>query len=612
MTDAWQPGKTYPPGSLVRPRATPPVVRPNIPNPDFETGDWTGWTQAPGWTLSQNAHYSGAWSLQLAANAGQLQDVVSTNKVPVNVGQGIRVQVMVQQGAASSGDAGAVIKMVWYDDDGNEVSRSQGSDVHSGSGGHWNASTGYLIAPQGASQAAVAIGGWNNSNDLMWVDYVTWDYAYAGPPAGLVYKATQAAPGKSGSTEPAWPPVLGQTVQDNEVTWEGVIATRLVWEAVPLLKSGDTEPDWPEGVGSHVRDNTINWEAVSRRITDVNCPHSKIIAIAANKVFKGDGDTDPFCATNNANDWTSAQDAGYLPTGLQSVGETECTALAIYRGNLVSFSASGLQLWQVDPDPSKMVFLDAVDGVGTRVSRGHATVQGDLYFLSPLGVRSVSVAAGTGSLASGDIGTPVDELVQQDMASFTGVPLGVYLPSAGQYWLILGDHAWVFTYSPSAQIAAWSRYTFAWTVTDACVLDGVLYLRDSDNRLLKMDALAEQQGRPVQDAGADFDVEVRWPYLDFGGAGGNLRLQGSDVLFLEKVPTGSNAGDTTLAIGYDENAIDMLTDAIAVPPGARAEDGFIPIELTAPSLSAQVKYTGPNAWELTQVNLYLAGSWRAP
>lgn len=609
MTAAWQAGHTYPPGSLVKPLSNQPISTAAIPNNDFENG-LTGWDVPAGWSLKTGYAYSGNQSVQLAPRAGQAPDVVSQSKVTVQVGQVINAQVMVKQGGGDSGSAGAVIKMVWYDASGAELSRNQGTDVHSGGGSHWKTSSGRFVAPSGAAQAAVAVGGWNNSGDTIYIDLVTWDYAYAGPPAGLVYKAVQSAPGKSGGTEPAWPTVLGQTVQDNEVTWEAVIATQLVWQAIPLLKSGDTEPAWPTNVDAVVRDGTINWIAVSRRITDPNCPQSKIVAIAANKVFAGDDDVVRFCATNNAEDWTALQDAGYLPTGLQAIGESNCSALALYRGNLAAFTPSSMQIWQVDPDPAKMVFLDAVDGVGTLVTRGHASVSGDLYFLSVLGVRSVSIAAGTANMAAGDIGTPIDTLVRDDLAAFTGVPLGIYLPSAGQYWLILGDHAWVFTYSPSAQIAAWSRYTFAFKITDACVLGAKLYIRDDQHRLMCMDTSAESLGRAVQDAGQNFDVMVRWPYADFGGAGGNLRSMGFDVLFSEG--NAQTAGTTALSIGYDENAIGRMTDAAVVLPDERAEDGFIPLEVTAPSISVQVTYTGPNAWELTQVNAYLNASRRAP
>lgn len=610
MTDIWQAGKTYVPGSLVRPSAVPAPQFDPIANGGFESGDLTGWTPTmlpANWSI--NTHpYAGTYSLW--CKGGGIATIISATRGTVMPGTSVTAQAVANFHNNGTDDMGCQLALYWYDASDVFLSASDGATL-TGQGGVYKGISVTGAAPAGAKYVRAVIGCNTGSHggDINF-DQVSWAYTYAGAPAGLIYKATQASPGKSGTSEPAWPNATGIPVTDNEVTWEGFIASRVVWEASPILLSGGTEPVWPDTDGGMVRDGTIDWTAVTPRVTDVQCPHTKIVAVAANKVFAGDSDVVRFCATNNAMDWSALQDAGYLPTGLQAIGESECTALALYRGNLACYTPSSLQIWQVDPDPSRMVFLDAVDGVGTLVSRGHASVSGDLYFLAQLGVRSVSIAAGTANMAAGDIGTPIDPLVRADLAAFTGEPLGIYLTSAGQYWLILGDHAWVFTYSPSAQIAAWSRYTFAWTVTDACVLGGELYLRDTGNRLLKMDATAEQLARPVQDAGANFPVVVRWPFLDFGGPNGNLRTLGFDVLYTEG--SAAAATNASLAVGYDENSIATLTDAVVVLPDARAEDGFVPLELTAPSISPQVTYTGPNAWELTQVNVYVSGSWRTP
>lgn len=600
MTDAWQPGKTYPPGSLARPRATPPVVTPSITNADFETGDWTGWAQVPSWNMSQNAHYSGSWSLQLDAYAGgAVQDVVSTNKVPVNVGQVINAQVMVQQGAASSGQAGAVIKMVWYDAAGNELSRSQGTDVHSGSGGHWKSSAGRFVAPAGAAQAAVAIGGWNNSNDLLWVDLVTWDYAYAGPPAGLVYKAVQPAPGKSGSTEPAWPPVLGQTVVDNEVIWEAVIATRLVWEAIPLLKSGDAEPVWPDDVGAQVRDNTIDWEVVSRRITDVNCPHSKIVAIAAGKVYAADNDIIRYCATVNPLDWTSADDAGYLPFGLQTYGSNPVAAMGLYRSNLVPFNAEGFQMWQVDTDPANTSLLDALP-VATTYNKALAPVANDLLFLSSQGVRSIGIAASSTNLQAGDVGMPIDVLVKAAMGDTVDEPRATFLPALGQYWLAInaGDRTsctvFVYTLNQIGQVGKWSRYLFPFPIDDFMIMDEDLYLRSGDDVLCYDDAVAVDFAGDSERERA-FPGAVQYQWLDFGKPGVPKQVVGFDLV---------GSGNPTFALGYDQSNEGTFTTDFAVPADT-VPGQIIPLPVMAPSMSVRVSYPGGQKWQLQAVSLYL-------
>jgi hypothetical protein len=489
--------------------------------------------------------------------------------------------------------------MVWYDDDGNEVSRSQGSDVHSGSGGHWNASTGYLIAPQGASQAAIAIGGWNNSNDLMWVDYVTWDYAYAGPPAGLVYKATQAAPGKSGSTEPAWPPVLGQTVQDNQVTWEGVIATRLVWEAVPLLKSGDTEPTWPEGAGSHVRDGTINWEAISRRITDVNCPHSKIVAIAAGKIYAADNDIIRYCATVNPLDWSSTDDAGYLPFGLNTYGSNPVAAMNLYRSNLVAFNAEGFQPWQVDPDPANTTLLDALP-VASTYNKALAPVANDLLFLSSQGVRSIGIAASSTNLQAGDVGMPIDVLVKTAVVATLDEPRATFLPALGQYWLAINaaDRAsctvFVYTLNQIGQVGKWSRYVFPFPIDDFMILNDDLYLRSGDD-VLRYDETVAVDFAGDAEREQVFPGIAQYQWLDFGKPGVPKQVVGFDLV---------GSGNPTFALGYDQSNEGAFTTDFAVPADT-VPGQIIPLPVMAPSLSVRVSYPGGQQWQLQAVNLYL-------
>lgn len=609
MTAKWEAGKTYVPGSLVRPRSAPPVTQAQATNGDFDAGS-DGWDFIGGVMFSSTGGYGSANCCVYPGIGGPEEgEALNQAKFAGYPGTSISATCMIQQGASDVDHTRGWATIHFYDEDDNEIGTPvKGNIVNDGRGGAWHPSTARATFPAGASYARCGIGLWQWSMDPIWGDNLSVTSAYQ-VPSGLVYKAVQDAPGKSDSGEPDWPPVLGQQVIDNEVIWEAVIATRLTWEAVPLMKSGSTEPEWPLDDGAMIHDGTIDWRVVSPRIVDDLCPRSKIVTIAANKVFAGDGDVVRFCATNNPRDWSAPQDAGYLPTGQIAIGESECTALGLYRGNLAAFTASSMQLWQVDPDPSKMVFLDAHEGVGTPVSRGHASVQGDLYFLSTLGVRSVSIAAGTANMAAGDIGTPVDEPVREDLGQFDSDPLGIYLPSSGQYWLVLGDRAWVFTYSPTAQVAAWGLYTFPWAITDVCVLGGELYARTGDHKLVRLDTSAELEGRPMLDGEDDYTVEARYAYADFGVASGNLRVSGYDVLFNERVQ--GEAGVTSLAVGYDENNLELMTDDVALSPLARAEDGYVPLELTAPSVSVRVTYTGSNAWELTQINVYTSNSWRA-
>lgn len=475
-TGTWQPGFLYIPGSLVRPRTAPPVVQSAPTNADFEAGA-SGWSLPAGYTIGQHGHaFNGTWSLE-ADNTAAV-GFTNNNLVPVKPGQTIRATAMVNHGDSGSGDAGGAVIIAWFSAAMAFISSSDGNQIRKGSTDVWYASNVTGVAPPGAAFAAIG-GFMYTTNDPIWMDQFSWDYTYAETPAGLIYKAVQAASGFSGSAEPTWPTVVGNTVVDNDVTWEAVLTSRVVYEAHPILKSDTTEPDFPLEIGGTVVDGTILWEATSRQITDTRCPHSKYVITGASKIFAGDKDIIPFCATNNPLDWSTPDDAGFLPFGLQKFGGSPVLGLGLYRSNLVAFNEQGAQMWQIDEDPQNMALLDAVP-VGCRYHRTIQPVSNDLGFLTDVGIRNFGIAAASTNLQAGDFAKPLDPLVKASIA--TGIePIGVYYPGTGQYLVFFGADAYVLTFNGTgARAVSRSRYQFAGPIDDWTMLDGVLYLRSGD------------------------------------------------------------------------------------------------------------------------------------
>lgn len=443
-TPVWESGKLYLPGDLVQPITAVAAASASITNAGFESGD-IAWTKGTGWTIGQEPSFDafgGTWSAQFVTgtNSYLQSDFIAA----VAPGTSITASCMVQQGASSAGTVGAAVVLEWLDAASALVSRSEGNFVSSGSGGSWNQSTVTAVCPAGAEKVRIAARGNRTSQtDPLWVDNFTWSLVSQALPAGLIYKAVQADAGFSGSTEPAWPSTLGVTVVDNEVTWEAVSTSRVTWEASPILQSGTVEPDWPTIPGAFISDGTVSWECISRRVEDEKCPNTKVVAIMASKVFAADGDIVRFSATANPLDWSSANDAGYLPTGLQQANANDMAVLAPYRSNLAAFNASSFQNWQVDPDPAAMAQVDQMEGVGSTWTRAAQPVGNELFYLAARGVRTVGIAAGAANLAAGDVGMPIDPLVQDAarVALANGSKaLATYYPSAGQYWLTFADY----------------------------------------------------------------------------------------------------------------------------------------------------------------------------
>lgn len=404
-------------------------------------------------------------------------------------------------------------------------------------------------------------------------------------PNGFVYRATVA--GTTGTAEPAWPLTAGLTVVDGTVTWIAVTATAITWQAVPIYKSGATEPVWPLTVGGTVVDGSITWRCVAPNIADPKCPNTKQVIIAASKVFAIRNDVVRYSATNNPSDWSTAGDAGFLPTGLQAQVDPKAQALGLYRGNLVVLSAGEFQAWQVDPDPSRMALLDNIPSIGTIYYRAMASAAGELYFVTQQGVRSVSIAAGSTNLQAGDIGTPIDTLIQAKLPGAD--PLALFYPGAGQYWLVFGNEVYVYTQSRIGGIGAWSIYEFPDDIEYTTQRDGKLYVRSGDGIYL----IDETTG---QDDGVAVPGVVQWPWLDFGQPGAQKMMIGVDLV---------GAGAPQVSVGYDENNTAAFTAPFTL--AADTQPGqIIPIPVSGPSFSLRYDFAGATGrWELQSTTIYL-------
>jgi hypothetical protein len=441
-------------------------------------------------------------------------------------------------------------------------------------------------------------------------DSMSWAIVGTQAPPGLIYKAVQAGAAVSGVSEPSWPLTLGVQVNDGGVIWEAVQTARVVWEAAPLYVSGGAEPAWPTVAGGTVADGTIKWVAISRRIEDPKCPNSKVVAIAASKVFAGDKDIVRYCATANPLDWSSANDAGYLPTGLQQSGANDVAVLNLYRSNLVAMNASTFQMWQVDPDPASMSLLDSIDGIGSIYQLAAQAVGNDLFFLTPLGVRSVGIAANSTNLQAGDVGMPIDPLLR-DLLATIAPGHATYYPAMGQYWLAFGSDVLVYTMGPPGQPGAWSRYLFPWAIDEFTLLGSTLFLRHGDTI-----AAIDETTYADADLFGDTGIEgvVQWPWLDLGLPGTTKRLTGVDLVAV---------GHVTIGVAVDQSQpLDSVPYTAAASVPADTLTGLlVPIPAAAPSFSFELKFDSPSPplpgmctpqwppvydhWEAQAMNIYI-------
>lgn len=608
-TPVWAPGTLYQPGDLVRPRTTSGQGAVPPDDPSFESGGLTHWTATPvggaaSGALSTTYKFDGTYSFFWAGGSGSEQeggigcDLVNNFRAPVTPGQTItaRAYFMSVPLHREHGVFGSV-RLYWFNGSEELIATDSVPAYGDGGPGHgfgttgsWVLSTITASAPPGAAFCSVGAFLLSNQGDAngSYCDAFTWDYISPSIADNLVFRAVQPAAGFSGSEEPIWPVVLGETVYDNEVTWEAVATSRVVWEATPILVSGAVEPDFPPFVDGNVVDNTIVWKALSRRITDPKCPHSKIVAIAASKIFAGDKDIIPYCSTVNPLDWSSPNDAGYLPFGLQTYGANPVAGMGLYRSNLVAFNATGYQMWQVDPNPTNMAFLDGAP-IPCTYHLSIQPVSNDLVFLTSLGIRNISIAGASTNLEAGFFGKQVDPLVKALIAAAKTAgfdPWGLFWPGAGQYWLFFGTTAMVLTMNGGEKDMSWSRYIFPYPVNDWCIQGTALFLRAGD-LIWEMSDDANLVNGVADDVYCDLDdapvlsVErvgtsnhLSWTAVD--GASGYRLYNALDNTLIVDVPG-------AMSLAYINSGLSELTDYRYYVRAHNAEGGESPNSNTVDS-----------------------------
>lgn len=327
--------------------------------------------------------------------------------------------------------------------------------------------------------------------------------------------------------------------------------------------------------------------SAATHIADSNCPDTKGVVKLASKLFAINGDTVRFCKTGNPRDWSATNDAGFLPTGLNSRGDRGANALGIYQNKLTVLMRDGAQIWTVDPDPTQMKLDDLVENVGTSFPRSVANVAGDLYFLSDYGFRSITTLQLTNNLADVDVGSPIDSLVRPETKTPGVFPRAFYFYGTGQYICAIGNQLFVYSISRTAKIAAWSRYFLPSSVDAFAELGQELYIRSGDD-VFKLDPNA------YTDDGLQFEVLLDLPYMDFKSPGQLKHIYGADVVV---------DGKCDFSIGFDVRDPDAYTTPVKVKGNTRPA-GMIPVECAGTEFALRFRNYDSASFRLDSVTLY--------
>ena len=306
-------------------------------------------------------------------------------------------------------------------------------------------------------------------------------------------------------------------------------------------------------------------------IADSKCPHSSKVTIAQSKVYASDGETVAYCATGEPTDWSKDNDAGFLPTGDRSPGNSICTGLGVVSNRLCVFHEDAIQIWAVDPDPARNELEEQLAGIGTRHYQSITSASKDLYFLSENGVRSIGGQSMYRNMKGSDVGSPIDKIVREFIKTDDGRVDSQFYPGQGQYFLTLKDDTYVLTKSERDKIEAWSLYKFSIPFGQMAHLGEKLYVRYQDSIYVLDEDL-------TNDDGNQFNVVMESPFYGFGTEGQYKLFQSMEAIL---------EGYGTIDHGVNPNNLDDRTASFQLGGDTRIVPS-LPLGILAPALSTRI------------------------
>lgn len=338
----------------------------------------------------------------------------------------------------------------------------------------------------------------------------------------------------------------------------------------------------------------IDTTATINLVTDASCPHGKQCLKLASKIFSIDvaNNVVDYSDVDNPKVWDPAapgSSAGFLPTGLRSRGSALPVALGQYQEKMAVLMSDNVQIWVVDEDPALNSLYKVVDGIGTLKPGSVREFAGDLVFQAKAGFRSITQQAYTENLSEVDIGSAIDSMLG-DYDVYAG-PITEYAPASGQLWNLftngIDSTAFVYTFSKTMKIAAWSEYAFDFPIEYMATLDADLYLRSGNNVYLLDDNVHT-------DNGAAYEMRVEMPFLDFKAPGILKHIQAMDLVA---------DGEVSVQFRYDPNDPSKITDPIVLSGDSRSRQ-LIPLEMTVTAIAPVFTSTSSSAVQIDAITFY--------
>jgi hypothetical protein len=244
------------------------------------------------------------------------------------------------------------------------------------------------------------------------------------------------------------------------------------------------------------------------------------------------GSIDQYSGLNDPTAWNlDDTGAGFQNLASNDSGSEELIGVGRFQGNLAFFSRRSAQTRYVDVDDSKDIDLQVLENTGTLAGRSiQAFGDTDLFFLSDAGVRSLRQVNGTNNVYPNDVGTAIDDLILEHLATLTdaqvSAALAIIEPRNNRYWLSMDETTYVFSYFAGAKISAWSTMEFGFVVSEYAVIENRIYVRSGDTIYLYGGDTGLSYDEDEDDA---YTVTVSTPFISRGRIASDQYITGFDL-----------------------------------------------------------------------------------
>jgi hypothetical protein len=300
--------------------------------------------------------------------------------------------------------------------------------------------------------------------------------------------------------------------------------------------------------------------------------------------------------------------SGFIDIGANDADSQQLLAMEVYYDKMAIFSRLSCQLWFLDPDPSLNQYFQTLRDAGTIAPTSvRQYVANDVYFLGTHGIRSLRARDLTTTAAVADVGSPIDQPIQDIIASHGHFVQGdpPYWTKAvldlrtGRFWITFDNFIYVLSNWASPNISAWSLYlTDAFTIDNQHVVfaDPFMVLRTTTGAIMRFgsDSTLQYDSCPVQ---------FTTPFLSFDKPATFKFYQGFDAI-CSNVP----GSQWSVQASFDPTVTPTPFDQICTLDGPSIMEGKIPISGRGTHIQLQIVHEAPGPATFSKLFIHYAPS----